>query len=95
MHKTLLIVLAALRDPGNSSLKIDSFHCLQLPHQQLKNLELDGMMEDLILVKAGPRVEAYLRMDRGSQKREEQHQEMESELGHQVKLILTTKMIRI
>ncbi|XP_034685356.1 chromatin modification-related protein MEAF6 isoform X2 [Vitis riparia] len=62
---------------------------------KLKNLELDGMMEDLILVKAGLRVEAYLRMDRGSQKREEQHQGMESELGHQVKLILTTKMIRI
>ncbi|XP_058101656.1 uncharacterized protein LOC131245903 isoform X4 [Magnolia sinica] len=60
-----------------------------------KSMQLDVMMEGQILVQVGRRVEAHLLMDRESQRRVEQCQEMGRESGHQVNRSLMMKTILI
>ncbi|XP_057965606.1 uncharacterized protein LOC131156161 isoform X2 [Malania oleifera] len=51
--------------------------------------------DDQTLVQGGLKVEVYYQMDKGNQRREEQHQGMLRESGNQVNQILTMKMILI
>ncbi|XP_057965607.1 uncharacterized protein LOC131156161 isoform X3 [Malania oleifera] len=83
-----------LQDPSQCGNVLKGFEGF-LSSSKSTTLPRSKQSDGMTLVQGGLKVEVYYQMDKGNQRREEQHQGMLRESGNQVNQILTMKMILI